>query len=210
MTKVKVYNLQGKADSDIELNDAVFAIKPRQSVIHQVYLALLANARQSWAHTKDRGEVRGGGRKPWKQKGTGRARHGSNRSPIWVGGGITFGPRKIRNYKQKINQKMNQQSVRMILSDKVSEESFVILEDLPNDGKARTLSELRKVLPGAGRNTILLTSDKKNENLSKAVRNIKKLDLQQAADVNVVDLLNHQFVIISKKGVKVLEKRLAK
>jgi len=209
MAKVKVYNLAGKASGDMELNDAVFAVKPKQAVIHQVYLALLVNARQPWAHAKTKGEVRGGGRKPWRQKGTGRARHGSIRSPLWVGGGVTFGPRKIRNYKQKINQKMNQQAVRMILSDKVVDEKLIVLEDLPKNGKAKTLADLRKALPGVGKTMVLLTPSR-DENLGKAIRNLKRLDLQQAIDVNVADLLNHQFVVISKKGIEVLEKRLVK
>ena len=99
--KLDLYNQAGQKSGSMELSDLVFGVKSKMAVIHQVYVALLANLREPWAHTKDKGDVRGGGKKPWKQKGTGRARHGSIRSPIWRGGGVTFGPLKIRNYKQK-------------------------------------------------------------------------------------------------------------
>lgn len=205
--KVPVYNQAGGADGSVELNEAVFGVKPKASLIHQVYVALSANARQPWAHTKDKGDVRGGGRKPWKQKGTGRARHGSIRSPLWRGGGITFGPLNIRNYKQKINKKMNQQAVRMCLSDKVSDHKLVVVESLPADGRTKTLVALRQVLPGSGKRTMVLTEDN-NELVRRASRNLAALDWQCAAGVNVVDLMHHQYVIITKSGIKILENRL--
>lgn len=209
MAKVDLYNLEGKKSSSIELNDAVFGIKPKIALIHQVYLALTANAREPWAHSKDRSDVRGGGKKPWRQKGTGRARHGSIRSPIWRGGGVTFGPVKERNYKQKINKKMNAQAVRMCLSDKVADSKFIVLEDIASDGKTKKMAELRSALPGFGKTTIILTA-KKDDMLKRATLNIPKVDLQRAIDVNVVDLLHHQYVITTKAGVEVIEKRLVK
>ncbi len=207
MAKVKLYNNQGKETGTIDLNVDIFDVKIKKSVVHQVYTALTANARQPWADTKNKSEVRGGGRKPWKQKGTGRARHGSNRSPLWVGGGVTFGPLSIRNYKQKINKKMNQLAVKMCLSDKVASDKFVVLEGLPTDGKAKEIAKLREALPGMGRTTIFLTPNV-NEKINLATRNIVKFDMQQAKDVNVVDLLNHQYVVITQKGLEVLENRL--
>ena len=207
MPKVKLYNNQGKETGTIDLNVDIFGVEIKKSVVHQVYTALTANARQPWAHTKDKSEVRGGGRKPWKQKGTGRARHGSIRSPLWVGGGVTFGPRSIRNYKQKINKKMNRLAVKMCLSDKAASDKFVVLEDFPTDGKAKEVVKLREALPGMGRTTIFLTP-KVDEKVNLATRNIVKFDMQQAKDVNVVDLLNHQYVVITKEGLKVLENRL--
>ena len=209
MPKVKVYNQEGKENGSVELNDAVFAVTPKLSVVHQVYHAILANARQPWADTKDRGEVRGGGIKPWKQKGTGRARHGSIRSPLWVGGGVTFGPLTVRTYKQKINKKMNALAVRMCLSDKVADEKIIVIDELKVEGKAKPVAALRNKLPGAGKTTVFL-ADEVNEKLNLATRNLKNLDMQQVKDVNVVDLLNHQYVIITKKGIDILEKRLAK
>jgi len=206
MPKVKLYNNQGKETGTIDLNVDIFGVEVKKSVVHQVYTALTANAREPWAHTKNKGEVRGGGRKPWKQKGTGRARHGSIRSPLWVGGGVTFGPLKTRNYKQKINKKMNQLAVKMCLSDKAASEKFVVLEDMPTNGKAKEVAKLREALPGMGRTTIFLTP-KVDEKVNLATRNIVKFDMQQAKDVNVVDLLNHQYVVVTKKGLEILEKR---
>ncbi|HBU07172.1 MAG TPA: 50S ribosomal protein L4 [Candidatus Magasanikbacteria bacterium] len=209
MAKVKLYNQEGKEVGDLELNDKVFGVKAKSSVLYQVYNAIMANAREPWAHTKNKGEVRGGGRKPWKQKGTGRARHGSIRSPLWVGGGVTFGPLNVRNYKQKINKKMNQTAVRMCLTDKAKNGLLVVLEDLQSDGKTSGMSKLRKSLPGFGKTTLLL-AHVNDEKVNLATRNIKRFDMQQAKDVNVVDLLHHQFVITTKKGIEQLEKRLAK
>lgn len=208
MAKIAIYNAKGKKDGDMELNDAVFGVKPKQSVVHQVFVALMGNQRQPWAHTKDKSEVRGGGRKPWKQKGTGRARHGSIRSPLWTGGGVTFGPLNVRNYKQKINKKMNRTAVRMCLSDKVNEEKFFVVSELPEDGKTATAVALRQELPGYGKTTLVLTAGK-NENMLRAAKNLDNFDVQLAQDVNVKDLLNHQYIIASKAAVEVLEKRLA-
>ncbi len=122
--KVKVYNLEGKEVKQVELNDAVFNVPVKSSVVHEVFVAQRNNAREPWADTKKRGEVRGGGKKPWQQKGTGRARHGSIRSPIWKGGGVTFGPLSIRNYTTKINKKTRRLATRMCLSDKAQNTRF--------------------------------------------------------------------------------------
>jgi len=209
MAKTILYKDNGEKNGEIQLNDAVFGVKPKKSVIHQVYLALMANAREPWAHTKNRGEVRGGGKKPWKQKGTGRARHGSTRSPIWVGGGITFGSRKERNYKQKINKKMNRLAVKMLLTDKVYDEKFIVLEDLKTNGKTRELVDLRSKLPGTGRKTLVLLP-KVEEATRRAIGNLSRLEIGRAVDVSVVDLMHHQFIITTKKGIEILENRLAK
>jgi len=209
MAKAVIYNIQGKESGSIELNDEVFGVKSKMSVIHQVYLALMANAREPWAHTKNKGEIRGGGKKPWKQKGTGRARHGSIRSPIWRGGGVTFGPLNIRNYKQKVNKKTKRTAVRMCLSDKVVDGKFIVLETLPTDGKTKAIAQLRAILPGLKKTTLLVTP-KNDETIQRATNNIPMLDLQTASDINVIDLLHHQYVITTKDGVKELEQRLNK
>ena len=205
--KLKVYNPQGEVVSEREVSEAIFGVKPRANLVHQVYTAHLANARQPWADTKDRGEVRGGGKKPWKQKGTGRARHGSIRSPLWKGGGVTFGPLSIRNYKQKINKKMNALAVKMCLSDKVSEGKLVVVNELVTAGKTNTLSKIRRQLPGANR-TALILSVGGEADMQKAVRNLPKTSLVRASDVNVVDFLHHQYVIAVEAGLQILEKRL--
>ena len=209
MAKVKLYNQEAKETGELELDDAVFSVRKKDEVIYQIYNAMMANSREPWAHAKDKSEVRGGGKKPWKQKGTGRARHGSNRSPLSVGGGVTFGPLKTRNYKQKIQKKMSQLAVRMSLSNKVKEDKFIVLEDLKSTGKTKEMVDLRKALPGVGKTTLLLVEGV-DDKLNLATRNITRFDMQQAKDVNIVDLLHHQYVIITKKGIEILEKRLAK
>lgn len=208
MPKVSVYNHNAEEAGTLELAPAVFGVTPKQEVVHQVYLALEANRREPWADTKDRSEVRGGGKKPWKQKGTGRARHGSTRSPIWSGGGITFGPLSFRNYKQKINKKMNKAAVRMCLASKVLENKFVVLEDFMENGKTKDMVALRAKLPGSGKSTLVL-GVKADDAVGLQVRNIPRVDLQQAMDVNVADLLHHQYIITTKEGVRLLEKRLS-
>lgn len=205
---IAVYNNTGKQVSTREVSDAIFAVPSKSALVHQVYHGILANAREAWAHTKDRSDVRGGGRKPWKQKGTGRARHGSNRSPIWSGGGVTFGPLNVRNYTQKINKKMKRLAVRMCLSSKVSNEQFLLLDALSLSGKTKEMATLRAALPGQGKTTLLLV-DECTEAVKRATANIPKLDVKKADDVNVVDLLHHQYVIANPESIDVLEKRLA-
>ncbi|PIR73997.1 MAG: 50S ribosomal protein L4 [Candidatus Magasanikbacteria bacterium CG10_big_fil_rev_8_21_14_0_10_47_10] len=209
MAKVNVYNAKGSSTEQMDLSDAIFAVAVKPSLVQQVYLTLEANARQPWAHVKTKGEVRGGGKKPWKQKGTGRARHGSIRSPLWKGGGVTFGPRNDRNFAQKVNKKMNRQAVRMCLTGKVQEDSFVILDDMPTTGKTRDFVAMRNTLPGAGYSTLILTNSK-NDELGLSTRNIPEVHLQRVQDVNVADLLHHKYVIVTKQGVSALEERLAK
>ncbi|OGH86503.1 MAG: 50S ribosomal protein L4 [Candidatus Magasanikbacteria bacterium RIFOXYC12_FULL_33_11] len=210
MTKIAMYNSKGEQSKDIELNDAIFATPINKEVVHQVYTAMRANARQPWADTKDRSEVSGGGKKPWKQKGTGRARHGSNRSPIWSGGGITFGPLSTRNYKQKINKKVNKLATCMCLSDKVSDNKMVVVDKFEFVGKTKEVVNLaKKVLAEVRPTLVVLNEESTDENL-KALRNIKNFKIVRAQDLNVLDLMNNQYLLISEEGIKFLEKRLVK
>lgn len=141
--KLNVYNQKAEVVSEIELADKIFGLRPNLPLIHQVVVAQLANQRQVLAHTKDRSEVRGGGRKPWRQKGTGRARAGSSRSPLWIGGGVVFGPTKNRNFKKKINRKMRQNALFMTLTDKIQNHQLVILDKLEtNEFKTKLMAEL--------------------------------------------------------------------
>ncbi len=208
MAKIPLYNAEGKKTGACDVLDAVFGVPVKQAVVHQVYTAMMANARISWAHTKDRGDVSGGGKKPWKQKGTGRARHGSIRSPIWKGGGVTFGPLSTRNYKQKINKKMSQTALRMCLSSRVGEERFIALETPPQDGKTKTVSALRTAIFGNTKSTLIVTAAK-DETMKRAARNIPRVDVAQAADVSVRDILEHQYILATKDAVAALEKRLS-
>lgn len=205
--KVHVFDTKGKKASDIEVNDAVFGVPAKQSVMHQVYVAIEANAREPWAHTKTKGEVRGGGRKPWRQKGTGRARHGSTRSPIWKGGGVTFGPRKDRNYSKRINKKMKQLATKMALSMKAKNEKLYIVDGMEKVEKTKDMSALVSALPTNGKTTLILAGT--DDKLGMVVRNIPKVNLQRAIDVNLVDLMHHQNVIATKGAVETLESRFA-
>lgn len=207
MAKVKLFNATGAEQGTVELAPTVFEVAPKIALVHQVYVAQMANAREPWADTKDRSEVRGGGKKPWKQKGTGRARHGSIRSPIWKGGGVTFGPNSDRNYAQKINKKMKVAAVRMCLSDKLAEGRFSVVNAFPTEAKTKGLTMLRTALPNAGRSLLVIT-DGKDEVVMKAAANISKVDVMRASDVTVVDLLHHYSVVASEAAVRTLEKRL--
>lgn len=207
MAQVALYTQAGKQNGTIDVNDAVFAAAENKALVHQVYTALEANARESWAKTKDRSEVRGGGRKPWQQKGTGRARHGSSRSPIWSGGGVTFGPLSERNYKQKVNRKMSKQAVRVSLSEKLRSDALVALESLSVEGKTKELAAFKEAMNYTG--SVMLLVDNATEAMTRSIRNIPKFNMVRAMDVNVVDILHHKHIIATKEALDVLTERLA-
>lgn len=208
--KAKVYNLEGKVTSELTLADNIFGIKAKPEVVHEVFVAQSNNQRQSWADTKGKGEVRGGGKKPWPQKGTGRARHGSIRSPIWKGGGVVFGPLAIRNYKTKINAKKRQLALKMCLSDKAQQGAMWVVEDFNFvEPKTKVFVNFLKLLP-AKQKTFLVLTPGKNEAVIRMTKNIKSIKTTRAEDANVMDLLSKAGVIISKAGVKSLEGRLSK
>ena len=208
--KTVVYNILGKEVGEIDLNKDIFEIKIKPEVVHQVYVSQTGNQRSSIADTKTRGEVRGGGRKPWKQKGTGRARHGSTRSPIWSGGGVTFGPTSERNWKTKINKNTRRLATKMCLADKAQSNAFYVVEDFSfEESKTKKIAEFLKNLPAKNKNFLLL-NDEANQDLLKMSRNIKKINTVRAKDVSVLDLLSREAVIISKKGLEQLETILVK
>jgi large subunit ribosomal protein L4 len=209
MATISLFNGAGKQAGSMELADSVFNVIPKISVIHQVFTALRANARQPWAHTKGKGEVRGGGKKPWKQKGTGRARHGSTRSPIWVGGGVTFGPKNIRNYTQKINTKMNRLAVRMCLTDKVLDTKLIVVDSFPQSGKTKDISALRAAFPRTRASAVYVTAEK-DDMMINAAANLMKSSVTRAMDLNVMDLMQHEYVFVSKDAVALLTDRLSK
>ena len=205
MPTIAVHNLDGKETTSLNLNEAVFGVTPKTSVIHQVYVALMANLRAPWADTKNKGEVRGGGKKPWKQKGTGRARHGSIRSPIWKGGGVTFGPLSVRNYKQKINRKMNRLALAMVLSGKVLDKSLFAVADYPTSLKTKDLNLFLSKFPVAHKTVLLVTTEK--DTAAQGVKNLPKVDVVRGIDLNVKDILHHRFVFVTPSVIEVLEKR---
>lgn len=205
MAKVKVYNAAGTVVKDIDLNDAIYAIPANDGLIHQVVVAQNANARNPYAHTKDRSEVRGGGRKPWKQKGTGNARVGSIRSPLWIGGGVTFGPTKFRNFTKQVNKKMKRKALYMTLTDKVTHDKFVVVDDLGiKDYKIKSVQDLIANVPSE--RNILIVLAKQDEKVWKASRNIDNVKVILADSLNVVDILNAQTMIVEEGAVELIEK----
>jgi large subunit ribosomal protein L4 len=148
--KLDIYNQKGEKVGDVKISSEIFDLEVNEALVHQAMVTQMANERQVVAHTKDRSEVRGGGKKPWKQKGTGRARAGSSRSPIWIGGGVTFGPTKDRNFTKKINKKMKQKALMMVLSDKVKNGNLVILEKFEiKEYKTKDFNSILKSLEGS-------------------------------------------------------------
>lgn len=205
MPNVSIYNQEGKTTGEMNLSDVYFGVTPKQSVIHQVMVGIMANARQTLAATKTRGEVRGGGKKPWKQKGTGRARQGSIRSPQWVGGGIAFGPRKERNFSQKINRKTKRQALYMVLSDKLATGQLVILDSLKSEpAKTKTVAATLKNLP-VGK-TVLLVAPASTPAIVRMVRNMPNVTVVSPNSLGLVDTLNHRTLVFLKDAVESFEK----
>lgn len=207
--KTKIYNLKGEVVGEQELNPGVFGVKVKPVVVQQVVVAQQANSRAPFAHAKGRAEVRGGGRKPWKQKGTGRARHGSIRSPLWKGGGVTFGPTKIRNFKKGINKKMKQSALRMVLSDKQANERLVVVETLAlPEIKTKSIVQALSKLPIKGHKTLLIL-DKEAKNVPRSARNLPDVSMLGAQSLNVVDLLGSQTVIVPISALQTIDKLYA-
>lgn len=204
MARVTLYNQEGKETGQIELDSSLFDVEINPALVHDAVVAQTANTREPIAHTKDRSEVAGTGKKPWKQKGTGRARHGSRRSPIWIGGGITFGPRNIRNFGMKMNKKARRKALAMVLTDKVIHGNLIAVEQLKaEEGKTKHLSALLSHLPFAGKKTLILV-EPENRDISTAARNIPNVETLPIHALNVVDLLKKPHVLISKDGIDIL------
>jgi len=210
MAKVKIYNLEGKEVGEQELAAKYFEMVAKPALIQQVVEAQMANAREVLAHAKGRSEVRGGGRKPWKQKGTGRARHGSIRSPLWKGGGVTFGPTKERNFKKSVNQKAKQKALFMVLSDKVKNQKLILVEDfvLP-EAKTKKLQTVLNLLPVKNKKT-LIALDKKDEKIVKAAQNLTKVATEPVISLNVVDILKNEFLIMPARATALVVKHFTK
>ncbi|MDD3006289.1 MAG: 50S ribosomal protein L4 [Candidatus Pacebacteria bacterium] len=202
--KTKVYNLDGKEAGEIELPERIFNIAVNEDLVHQVVIAQMANARVAIADTKDRGEVSGGGKKPWKQKGTGRARHGSSRSPIWKGGGVTFGPTSDRNYTKRINKKMKAKALFMVLSEKLREEKILVLDGTKME-KPSTKEMIKSLEKLSIKTKILMALGGRDENILKSVCNITKVSVIASDSLNVVDLLKNDMFVINKEGLKKIE-----
>ena len=203
MPKIDVYDINGKKVKELELNEAVFGIEPNEAVVHSVLVNFLANQRQGTQSTKTRSEVSGGGRKPWRQKGTGRARQGSIRAPQWIKGGIALGP-KPRSYKYTVNKKERQLAVKSVLSSKVLENELVVVDSLPlNDIKTKEMVKALNNLKVEGKALIMLPT--KNENIQKSARNIEGVKTTLVETINVYDLLKYNKLVVTEDTVKKLE-----
>lgn len=202
MPKVGLFNMEGSQVGDVELNASVFGFPVNEAAMHQVILALLANRRQGTQSAKTRAEVRGGGRKPYRQKGTGRARHGSTRSPIWVHGGVTFAP-KPRSYRMSIPKTMKRTAMKSALSSKAADESVVVVDSLTMDApKTRTMAEfLNKVAPGK---TLIVTGDVET-NVYKSARNIAGVKVVPCNNINVYDIVNYNKLVLTQDALKKIE-----
>jgi large subunit ribosomal protein L4 len=220
--ETKVYSQDGKESGKLTLPEAVFGIAWNKDLMHEVVVGMQSNARAGTAHTKDRSEVRGGGKKPWKQKGTGRARHGSRRSPIWAGGGVAHGPRNEKDYSKKINKNAKAKALAITLSKKYADgemvfvDSFSFAEPKTKDAKVivKALAQGAHVptLATKRKNAALVLLPKRNESVEKSFRNFGNMDVMQAKDVNPVELLTYKFVLVAdaKASLEVLQTRIVK
>ena len=203
MPKVSVYNVEGKKVSDLDLKEEVLGIEPNEAIIHSVLVNYLANQRQGTQSTKTRSEVSGGGRKPWRQKGTGRARQGSIRAPQWIKGGIALGP-KPRSYKFTVNKKERRLAVKSMLSMKVLEQSLVVVDKLAfEEIKTKNMVSALNNLKVTGKTLVMLPE--KNENVQKSARNIEGVKTTLVNTINVYDLLKYNNLVVTLDTVKKLE-----
>ncbi len=206
MAKVDVLNLKGEKVKDITLNSKVWGVEPNESVMHDAIVLAQASARQGTASTKTRSEVSGGGKKPWRQKGTGRARQGSTRSPQWPGGGIVFGP-KPRNYDKKQNRKERRLALKSVLSEKVKDKELVVVENLElKSNKTKDFNKMLKDLKIDGK--VLVVFADENENLLLASRNNQNVAVVATEEINVLDLVATNYLLIDESSVKKIEEVL--
>ena len=203
MPKVDVYDIKGKKVSDVELAEAIFGIEPNEAIVHSVLVNYLANQRQGTQSTKTRAEVRGGGRKPWRQKGTGRARQGSIRAPQWVKGGIVLGP-KPRSYKYTVNKKERRLAIKSLLSSKVLEKELTVVDKLElAEIKTKTMVKALADLKVEGKTLIVLPEN--NKNVLMSARNIEGVKTITLNNINVFDLLKYNNLVLPLETVKKIE-----
>lgn len=218
--KAQVFKQDGGKGSEITLSEKVFGVKWNPDLVHEVVVAMQGNARSSTADTKGRGEVRGGGKKPWKQKGTGRARHGSRRSPIWVGGGVAHGPTSEKDYSRKLNKKVKAKALAAVLSKKLADNEMIFVETIsfeaPKTADAKGIIESlaaasdKTELATKRKNTAAIILNDRDVATEKSFRNFGNYEVIMAKDVNPVDLLTYKYVIVAnpEASLEILEKRV--
>ncbi|MBI2065208.1 MAG: 50S ribosomal protein L4 [Candidatus Yanofskybacteria bacterium] len=208
--EVNLYNQKAEVIGNVELPDSVFGVESNNDLLHQVVSSLMANKRQVIAHAKTRAEVRGGGKKPWQQKGTGRARHGSIRSPIWKGGGVTFGPTKDVNFKKKIGKKMARKALIVALSEKARSSNIIVVDSIslnaPKTKEAAGILRLFQDKLGRGGSVLIVTSSA-DKNLYRSTKNIQKTGVIEARNLNPLEALSYKNVILLKDAIGALEKK---
>jgi len=209
MAEIKVYNLAGKEVESLKIDDSVFAVPANNDLVNQIFVSIYANKRQSLADTKTRGERAGSGIKPWRQKGTGRARVGSVRTPVWRKGGVAFGPKSERNFKKKINKKMNAKAIAVVLSGKLRDGEIKVVEKMElKENKTKQMFETLKNLKIKGKTLIAFGTKEKEAMLTS--RNLEKVNNIFISQINVFDMLNHKNLVLSKDSVKYLEEKYKK
>ncbi len=214
--KYPTYNQSGKKTGDVNLNDNVFGLPWNEELVHQVVVGMQSNKRVTIAHAKTRAEVRGGGAKPWRQKGTGRARHGSRRSPIWIGGGVTHGPLKEKDYSKKINKKMKKKALYVALSQKAKDSEILVLDELklskPKTKEANAVISILGKIKGFEKlgqkrnNRVEILMEDNNLNIKQAFKNLPGVLVGEARNLNPVDVLKYKYLIFTKDSLKALEK----
>ena len=208
--EINLYNQKGEETGKTELPSEIFEVKFSPDLVHQIVVSQMANRRQNSAKVKDRSEVRGGGRKPWRQKGTGRARHGSIRSPLWRGGGVTFGPTKERDFKKIIPKKMRRKALFMVLSQKAKDNELVVIDDLKIEKpKTKVMKEiiqnLKSKIKDMKTESFLIALPKIDKNIILSTKNIPKTDTIQAKELNCLDILNYKYLMLPKKSIEVIK-----
>ncbi len=213
--KIPVYNQKGEKIGETLLPKEIFGIEMNPDLVHQVAISQQVRKKTPIAHTKTRGEVSGGGRKPWRQKGTGRARHGSTRSPIWKGGGVTFGPRKEKVFKKKTPKKMRRKALFMVLTTKAKERKMFVLDKLEikkpkTKLMAKLLEKLRTKIKDFNQGSVLIALQEKNDKVVLAARNIPKTKTIPAKDLSVLDLLSFKYLILPKESIRIIKETFLK
>ncbi len=202
MANVSVYNMEGKEVGTMELSDAVFGVDVNEHLVHMAVVAQLANKRQGTQKAKTRSEVSGGGRKPWRQKGTGHARQGSTRSPQWTGGGVVFAP-VPRDYTIRLNKKEKRLALKSVLTSRVQEQKFIVLDELKFD-EIKT-KKMQAVLDALNVNKALVVLNENDQNVVKSARNIENVQTALTNTINVYDILKYNTVIVTKAAVATIE-----
>lgn len=208
MATIAIHNQEGKKIEDLSVSDNVFGVAANNELLHQVFMVMSGNQRNPIAHTKDKSEVAGSGKKPFKQKGTGSARQGQKRNPVMKGGGVAFGPTNERNFKRDLNKKMKQKAVRIALSEKLRSGTLIAIDSLQlKEAKTKTFAEILKKLEIKGK--VLVAFSQEEQAATLASRNVEKALNTMTKDLNVMDLLNNKYVLLSKQSIAYLEEKFA-